>query len=199
MADKKPSTVLKKNKRVDIKSQKGNYSYEFTTIAEIHRYLEETEQHYEAYIAPEATGDYMFIQKLTKDGEPIGHPLRGTKIPQVPDLKAYGGTLTTCRRYSLLMAYGLACGDNDEPIQERRDTTPAKERWKQLHTANPNNPVTDNQKLAIRKLCEGLGKESVETLRIITSAKNAAQASQIIRDLNAEKVLLEESKNGENQ
>lgn len=192
MVDKK-STILKKDKKVDIKTQKGSYSYKFTTIAEIHRYLEETGQHYEAFIQPEEKGDYLFIQKLDKEGKKIGESLRCTKIPQVADLKAYGGALTTCRRYSLLMAFGLACEDDDEPVASSVEET--KDKWRKMHTANPNNPVSTNQKIAIKNLCEGLGKSSEETLKIITSLKNAAEASKKITELGDERTMFEELKN----
>lgn len=115
-------TVLKKDKTVNVKTKTGQqYSYKFTTLAEIHKYLEETEQRYYAYIdACESgdgkfAGDYMKFQKLDKDGNKLGDPITGAKVKWSDNVQEYGGNLTSARRYSLLMAYGLACEDDVQP------------------------------------------------------------------------------------
>lgn len=126
-------TVLKKDKTVNVKTKTGvQYSFKFTTLAQIHEYLEATEQKYYAYIdACESgdgkyAGDYMIIQKLDKDGNKLGEPITGAKIKWSDDVREYGGNLTSARRYSLLMAYGLACEDDDTTPPAPPTSAPAR-------------------------------------------------------------------------
>lgn len=177
------NAVLKKDRSVSIRTKSGkDYQYKFTTLAEIHRYLAENQLQYEAYTATENGTDYLYIQKLSADGEKLGDPLRGTKIPQAQDIKTYGGALTTCRRYSLLMAYGLACEDED---QVNSTMEPGQDPQKQFG-ASANHPVSEKQKVAIRNLAKKLGKESVEILSMMNAPKSAKEASLLIKKLGAE-------------
>lgn len=178
-------TVLKKDKIVKVKTKTGvSYSYSYSTLAEIHRYLEATGQRYEAFIQKVEGEDYMFIRKFSKDdkGEPV--VLQGAKIPPVQGVQDYGGVLTSVRRFSLLMAYGLACEDNDSPSP--KDTNPKKD-WKtfydKTHTPNPNNPVSDKQRVAIRNLCNQLHKPDAVILELMAEVTNAALASELIDKL----------------
>lgn len=182
-------TVVKKDRTVKIQTKGGQrYTYKFTTMAEIHRHLEATNQHYEAYTGtdPETGAEHMYIQKLDENGKKLGDPLRGARIPKPTTLKEYGGALTTCRRYSLLMAYGLACEDDDATDTEMvtpDQTSEAKERWIQTHTASSANPVSEKQRTLIKNLCDRLGKTSPETLAILGGINNSAEASKMIDKL----------------
>ena len=191
-----PKTVIKKDKKVDVQTKTGkNYSYTFTTLAQIHEWLEENHLRYEAFIKNVEGNDYMFIQKLgliKPDADPdkpssynaIGEPIQEAKIPSVQGLQDYGGVLTSCRRYSLLMAFGLACEDDDQ--KAANSVEEAREKWKQMHTPDPNKPATEKQIDAIRRLCARAGKTLQEMNQIVDGAKNQALASDAIKMLGDE-------------
>lgn len=173
-------TVLKKDKTVQVKTKAGgSYSYSYSTLAEIHRYLEETGQRYEAFIKKVEGEDYMFIRKLSKDDDTIVE-LQGAKIPPVTGVQDYGGVLTSVRRFSLLMAYGLACED-----EEPKPAPTAQEKWKSVHTPDPNKPATAKQLKAINTLCEDLGipPRVAYSEYFQPAQKNQAEASKIIKKL----------------
>lgn len=97
------------------------YGYKYTDLAEIHRYLELNEIEYIQYIEPEFTDgeivDYVMTVPII-DGE-RKDPIRGCRVIRA-DLdgkknpaQEYGSALTYARRYSLLMAFGLATADDD--------------------------------------------------------------------------------------
>jgi len=112
-------TVLKKGNSVSVQTKSGRgYSYQYTDLAQIHEYLESMGWTYEATIKRVAGDDYMIITKLDEKGEK-SEPMQEAKIPQVQlsdrsnPAQEYGSALTYARRYSLLMAYGLATEDDD--------------------------------------------------------------------------------------
>lgn len=118
MAETK-KTVLKKGSSVSVQTKSGRgYSYQYTDLAQIHDYLESMGWTYEATIKRVEGDDYMFITKINENGEK-SEPMQEAKIPKVEmsdrsnTAQEYGSALTYARRYSLLMAYGLATEDDD--------------------------------------------------------------------------------------
>lgn len=116
---KEKKTVLKKGNSVSVQTKKGGkYSYKYTDLAQIHEYLEAEGLSYEATIKRVDGEDYMFITKIDKEGNK-SEPMQEAKIPKVElsdrsnAAQEYGSALTYARRYSLLMAYGLATEDDD--------------------------------------------------------------------------------------
>lgn len=199
MTDKKSSTIIKKDKKVIVKAKNGqSYSFNYSTLAQIHQYLEDSGQSYTAFIdtLPGTTEEIMYIQKLDKDGNKLGDPIRGAKIFPGQNAQSYGGNQTIARRQSLLLAYGLACEDEIPKTGNisHEEAESARQQWKQMHTASSGNPVTLKQRTMIKALCEQLGKTAVETLAITANLKNAAEASATIEKLNNE--VFERKKDG---
>lgn len=98
------------------KNAKG-YGYKYTDIAEIHNWLEEQGYSYQQYIEVIDGNDYIVTIPIM-DGEEQPH-MRGCRIVNAvlsgksnPAQEA-GAAITYARRYSLLMAFGLATVDND--------------------------------------------------------------------------------------
>lgn len=104
-------TTLKKNAQ--------GYGYKYTDLAEIHEYLESNEVAYYQFIKREDGDDYVFTQRTNTDGEPVGNPIQGCRVVQATlqgiknPAQEQGSALTYARRYSLLMAFGLATDDDD--------------------------------------------------------------------------------------
>lgn len=103
------STIAKKTE---------GYGYKYTELADINKYCEENGITYfqEVDTCDINQKDYI-ITHIIKDGKETVHrgcqiveaTLQGIKNP----VQEYGSSLTYCRRYSLLMALGLATEDDD--------------------------------------------------------------------------------------
>lgn len=119
------STIAKKTE---------GYGYKYTELADINKYCEENGIRYwqEVETSEINQKDYIITYLMTEK-ETTKH--RGCQIVQATlqgiknPVQEYGSSLTYCRRYSLLMALGLATEDDDaqslsekkEPTQEEAD------------------------------------------------------------------------------
>lgn len=101
-----------------IKKNKEGYGYKYTELAEINKYcLENDIEYYQEVETSEINGKDYIITYLVKGDTTTKHRgceivkavLQGIKNP----VQEYGSSLTYCRRYSLLMALGLATEDDD--------------------------------------------------------------------------------------
>lgn len=103
------STIAKKTE---------GYGYKYTELADINKYCEENDIRYwqEVDTCDINQKDYI-VTHIIQDGKETVHRgcqivdavLQGIKNP----VQEYGSSLTYCRRYSLLMALGLATEDDD--------------------------------------------------------------------------------------
>ncbi len=116
------STIAKKTE---------GYGYKYTELADINKYCENNGiRYYQEIETSEINQEDYIITYLIQNGETTKH--RGCKIVDAVlsgiknPVQEYGSSLTYCRRYSLLMALGLATEDDDgasltitkEPTQE---------------------------------------------------------------------------------
>lgn len=104
---------LKKNKVADV----GKYSYRYIDIAQIHEYLAQNDMSYYQYIDRVGEDDYIMTVKIIDGKEQPA--LRGCRVVDATLIgvnnpaQQQGSALTYARRYSLLMAFGLATEDDD--------------------------------------------------------------------------------------
>lgn len=112
------------------KNKKG-YGYEYTDLAQINKLIEENGQSYYQFIDSVDGNDYIWTVKVDEEGKE-SKPIRGCKVLEsgalsgnkVNPVQQYGSALTYARRYSLLMAYGLATTDDDaESLTVKPDAT----------------------------------------------------------------------------
>lgn len=112
------SNTIKKNQTAEVKTKSGsNYSYKYVDIAQIHDYLQENNMSYYQYIDRIDNDDYIMTVKIIDGKEQP--PLRGSRVVDATlfgndnPAQKQGSALTYARRYSLLMAFGLATEDDD--------------------------------------------------------------------------------------
>lgn len=101
----------------NLKKNSKGYSYKYTDLAGIHEYLEEQGITYYQYIERIGEDDYVFTVPSVNGSEQP--PRRGCRVVQATlkgvtnPAQEQGSAITYARRYSLLMAFGLATTDDD--------------------------------------------------------------------------------------
>jgi hypothetical protein len=107
-------TTVSKNKTAKVGEK---YSYQYVDIAQIHEYLESIDARYYQYIDRIGSDDYIITVPIIGGEEQT--PRRGCRVVDATLMgvnnpaQQQGSALTYARRYSLLMAFGLATEDDD--------------------------------------------------------------------------------------
>lgn len=166
-------TTVTKNKTANT----PKYSYKYVDIAQIHEYLEARGWSYYQYIDRIDGDDYVMTVKVIDGKE--SEPLRGARVVNATLMgvsnpaQEQGSALTYARRYSLLMAFGLATEDDDaqslsRPKEERKATPKQVELLASRYKG-------DN----LEKLLSMQGVERIEDISI-------SKASELISKLKGE-------------
>ena len=120
------ASTVTKNQTANV----GKYSYKYVDIAKIHAYLESIGASYYQYIDRLEGDDYIMTVKII-DGKESA-PLRGCKVVDAKLIgtsnpaQEQGSAITYARRYSLLMAFGLATEDDDAQSLSKPKKTEAR-------------------------------------------------------------------------
>ena len=101
-----------------VSKNKQGYGYKYTDLAQIHEYLEANGMRYIQFINRIDGEDYIFTKRYI-DGKWDEEAIQGCKVVNATlsgksnPAQEHGSALTYARRYSLLMAFGLATDDDD--------------------------------------------------------------------------------------
>lgn len=133
-----------------LKKGKDGYGYRYTEIAQINEYLASIGISYKQYIEREDGEEYIYTIAIDEDGTK-SEPMRGCRIltgvmvdkygkPTANIMQDYGASVTYARRYSLMLAFGLATTDTDgltkDEIEAKEQEKKAKESKKPAKNTN---------------------------------------------------------------
>lgn len=119
---------IKAIKETILKKEKEGYGYKYTELSQINEYLDSIGIRYKHSMGTDEKGDYIITTPII-EGKAL-EPIRGCRIPEVVLSKnnnpaqEYGAAVTYARRYSLLMAFGLATEDDDAECLTQKKAKP---------------------------------------------------------------------------
>lgn len=125
--------VVEETIKTTVSKNKDGYGYKYTDLAQIHEYLEANNMRYYQYTDKIGDDDYiMTVPIINGEEKParrgvkiVDAVLNGIKNPA----QEQGSATTYARRYSLLMAFGLATDDDDAAsLTKKVITTPEEAR-----------------------------------------------------------------------
>ncbi len=166
---------VKDSNNTRLKKATKGAGYKYTELSQINEYLEEIGIRYIQSIGTDELGDYIITIPIINGKKEDS--IKGCRIPNTNLYKnnnpaqEYGASLTYARRYSLLMAFGLATEDDDaeclskrlEELQKRQ----ARPIQKKVETKTIDNKV--------------LGKQRFEGLSGIIGTDNKDKLKQILK------------------
>lgn len=151
------STIAKKTQ---------GYGYKYTELADINKYCEERNITYYQEIETNEVNQKDYIITTLQYGDTefkrrgcqvVDAVLQGIKNPA----QEYGSALTYCRRYSLLMALGLATEDDDASrFTQKEDDDPKKH----INYVMAVSKLIEEEKLDYEKVCELYKVEDIQKM-----------------------------------
>ena len=167
---------VKDSNNTRLKKATKGVGYKYTELSQINEYLEEIGIRYIQSIGTDELGDYIITIPIINGKKEDA--IKGCRIPNTNLYKnnnpaqEYGASLTYARRYSLLMAFGLATEDDDAECLSKRTEEPQKRQIRPI-------PKKVETKTVDNKV---LGKQRFEGLSGIIGTDNKDKLKQILKE-----------------
>ena len=157
----------------NLSKNKEGYGYNYTDLAQIHEYLEQNNMRYYQYVETTDGKDYIMTvpiidgveQKPRRGVQIVDAVLNGIKNPA----QEQGSATTYARRYSLLMAFGLATEDDDGASLTKKNTKKQE---------NNKNKVTDVEAKSVYALMVRKGIDVIPNLEKNYGIKNTSDLTK---------------------
>ena len=182
---------MEENTKTTISKNKEGYGYKYTDLAQIHEYLESNNMKYYQYVDRIDNDDYIMTVPIIDGKEQparrgvkiVDAVLNGIKNPA----QEQGSATTYARRYSLLMAFGLATEDDDAASLTTMLVNTKEEAEKYVITFGKYNGSTLSEVVKDKKYCNWLLENAkdenvVKGITLLTGAR-------VLTDEEKEEVL----------
>lgn len=154
--------------QTNLPKNKAGYGYKYTELSQINEYLESAGISYYQYISTEDGDDFIYTVPIINGQEQTAR--RGCRIVDAPlsgknnPAQEQGSAITYARRYSLLMAFGLATEDDDAESLTR----PAQpgQKAQQAAPKQTDEKITEKDISTLRELFKSKGIEESFVLKI---------------------------------
>lgn len=154
----------------NLSKNREGYGYKYTDLAQIHEYLEQNNMKYYQYVETVDGKDYIMTvpiidgveQKPRRGVQIVDAVLNGIKNPA----QEQGSATTYARRYSLLMAFGLATEDDDGASLGKQKND------------NKTDKITDTEAKSIYSLMMKKGLNVVDNLKKNYGISNTADLTK---------------------
>lgn len=148
----------------NLTKNRDGYGYKYTDLAQIHEYLEKNNMRYYQYVETIDGKDYIMTvpiidgveQKPRRGVQIVDAVLNGIKNPA----QEQGSATTYARRYSLLMAFGLATEDDDGASLTKKTSSK-----KETTNINQTDKVTETEAKTIYAIMKQKGLDVEKQLQ----------------------------------
>ena len=169
---------VKDSNNTRLKKATKGAGYKYTELSQINEYLEEIGIRYIQSIGTDELGDYIITIPIINGKKEDS--IKGCRIPNTNLYKnnnpaqEYGASLTYARRYSLLMAFGLATEDDDAECLSKRLEELQKRQAR---------PISIPKKVETKSIDNKvLGKQRFEGLTGIIGTDNKDKLKEILKE-----------------
>ena len=157
----------------NLSKNKEGYGYKYTDLAQIHEYLEKNNMSYYQYVDTIEGRDYvMTVPIINGEEKParrgvqiVNAVLNGIKNPA----QEQGSATTYARRYSLLMAFGLATEDDDGQALTKKNK----------NNDSTNNKISEADANRVKEMMQELGWNVSELLEKNYKIKDTTELTAI--------------------